>query len=202
MGWGLVALGVTVTAAAWVVVGRGRSIWWVMPPVHAVLGAIGVLAADTSVGSDLVAAFAWGVLSGWGLFLATRLAVPILGLSPAFARQVGAQYEPSRRAGLVAASALSLVVLTGEELFWRSGVLRSLDMGVAPASLLVWTAYVAGSLASRSLPIIAAAIVGGAVWGAAAWATGGVAAPLLSHAIWTTLMLVLPPALARGKMEP
>jgi len=53
------------------------------------------------------------------------------------------------------------------------------------------------NLPSRSLPIVAGAVVGGAVWGALAWWSGGLAAPLASHILWTGLMLVLPPGAGR-----
>jgi len=35
------------------------------------------------------------------------------------------------------------------------------------------------------------------VWGALAWWSGGLAAPLASHILWTGLMLVLPPKVGR-----
>ena len=96
---------------------------------------------------------------------------------------------------------LSLVVLTGEELLWRRGVQQGLALDPAAAAAITWAASVAANLSSLSLPIIAGATVGGAVWTLGAWASGGVLVPLLSHAAWTTLMLVLPPGLAREKMS-
>jgi membrane protease YdiL (CAAX protease family) len=180
----------------------------VMPPIYAVLGVVGALTAagdtgaEAGVGASASPAIVSGVVSGIALFAATRLAVPILGRWPAFARDTRAQYAPSREVGLGRALALSIVVVAGEEVLWRLAVQQDLHMDAAVAAAVVWVAYVAANLPSRSRPLVAGAVVGGAVWGALAWATGGVLAPLLSHAAWTSMMLVMPPTLARRKMEP
>jgi hypothetical protein len=203
MGWGLTAVAIVATSVAWLLVRRGVSIWVVMPTLSVALGIVGVVAADPAVSEVALAAqLGWGIGSGWALYLGTRLAVPLLGRIPAFAPHARAEYEASSRIGLVAAAGLSLVVLIGEELVWRLGVLRTLDLDPAPAAAVAWVAYVGANLASGSLPIVSAALVGGAVWTGVAWITGGVLAPLVSHAIWTTMMLVLPPALVREKMGP
>ena len=48
--------------------------------------------------------------------------------------------------------------------------------------------------------MLAGALVGGALWtGLAAW-TGGVAAPIASHLVWTGLMIAWPPLAARAKV--
>ncbi len=209
----LLVLGIAATWAGWwLVARRGASIWRVMPALYAALGILGVLVGasrspeprargwygwtDTSV----VVAAGWGIASGLGLYLATRAAVAIAGRWEPFARHTAAQYELVGAVGLRAAVGLSFVVAAGEELVWRLGIQHGLGPDAAFAAGLTWAGYVAANAMSGSLPIIAGALVGGAVWGGAAWLTGGALAPLLSHVIWTTLMLVLPPGLARGKM--
>ncbi len=74
-------------------------------------------------------------------------------------------------------------------------------MAPAAAALSHGPTYVGVNVASRSLPIVAAAIVGGAVWAGLAWWTGGVLASLASHILWTGLMLALPPGAARPALE-
>ena len=66
---------------------------------------------------------------------------------------------------------------------------------------LAWLAYLAANVPSANLAIIAGAVVGGAVWGALAFWTGGVVACLACHAVWTELMIAMPPASAR-RMDP
>jgi membrane protease YdiL (CAAX protease family) len=68
-------------------------------------------------------------------------------------------------------------------------------------AVVAWLGYVAMNAASGSLPFIAGAVVGGAVWGGLAWWTGGIAAGLASHGVWTALMLARPPASGRGPMQ-
>ena len=69
-----------------------------------------------------------------------------------------------------------------------------------PAALVAsWLAYVVANALSRSLVIVAGAVVGGAAWVALQAVTGGVAAPLACHVVWTLAMLVLPPR-TRGSM--
>ena len=209
--WVLLAVGVATTAVAWwVVAARGRSIWVVMPSLYAVLGAVSLVVAPAAgrarawhgwAGASLTAELGWGIASGLALYVATRAVVPILGRWPSFARQTVTIYGPERRVGPVAAVALSLVVVAGEELLWRRAVQQGLAVDAALAAGLTWTASLAANVASGSLPIVAAAAVGGAVWGAGAWLSGGVVVPLVSHAVWTSLMLMLPPALARRKMS-
>ncbi len=91
-------------------------------------------------------------------------------------------------------------MVPAEELFWRGLFQGRLDQSLAALAAAAWTwlAYVGTNVASGSLPIVAGAVVGGALWtGLALW-SGGVLASLLSHMLWTGLMLVLPPGAGRG----
>jgi membrane protease YdiL (CAAX protease family) len=98
---------------------------------------------------------------------------------------------------------LAFVSATCEELFWRGWTqpeLLASNAGAVTAALIAsWLAYVVANALSRSLVIVAGAVVGGAVWVLLGAATGGVAAPLACHVVWTLAMLVLPPRI-RGSM--
>jgi membrane protease YdiL (CAAX protease family) len=104
-----------------------------------------------------------------------------------------------RQGGLSLGLALVLsiaVSVPGEELFWREFVqlelVPALDGATALAAVLAWGAFVFANLFSRNLAIAAGAVVGGAVWCGLAWWTGGVAASLACHLVWTAFMLAFP----------
>jgi len=84
----------------------------------------------------------------------------------------------------------------GEELFWRRFVqlelVQALDGATLLAAALAWGAFAFANLFSRNLAIVTGAAVGGAVWCGLFWWTGGVAASLACHAVWTALMLAFP----------
>jgi membrane protease YdiL (CAAX protease family) len=212
MGWILLSTGVLATWAGWWAIrAQGVSIWRVMPPIYAVLGIIGVLLKPDPggrprawygwVGGHVAPFLLVGLASGVALFVATRIAVRVLVRWEAFARQTREQYEPAASVSLATALALSLVTLAGEELLWRWAVQQGFGVDAALATGMALGGYVVANLASGSLPILAGALVGGALWGVLSWVTGGVLAPLASHAVWTALMVVLPPPAARGKMD-
>jgi len=207
MTWALVLGGIVAATIGWSLVREGRSIWYVMPPLYGALGIIAIARGELeSVVNGGMADLLLGLAAGAGLFLATRLAVVLLRHWPAFERDAAQQYASGDALSKPTVLALSLVVLGGEELFWRGwlqGSAAQADIGsVAATALVAWIGYVAANLASGNRVIWAGAAVGGAVWGALAALTGGVLAPLASHAAWTVSMILLPPALARGKMQP
>jgi membrane protease YdiL (CAAX protease family) len=194
----LVAAGATVEVVAWRVVAAGRgSVWTVMTVAMVILGAA-ALAAGVVLASAVsvpVSAGA-GVLSGVGLFAATRAFVAIVrGGWASFGRDASSLYAARRGFPLWAAILLGAVLLVaGEELFWRGFVqvrLAEAD-GRSVGALATLGAFVGVNVASGNLAVIAAALVGGAVWTALAYWTGGVLASLLSHSVWTALMLAFP----------
>lgn len=83
-----------------------------------------------------------------------------------------------------------------EELFWRGAVQPSLGAGRAPlvATGIGTAAFMTFHLPTLQLPLIGAALLGGLAWGWLRERTGGLAAPLVAHAIWTSAMVVVPPA--------
>lgn len=88
------------------------------------------------------------------------------------------------------------VIAPLEELFWRGVVQPSLGAGRPPlvATALGTSAFLAFHLPTLQLPLIGAALLGGLAWGWLRERTGGLAAPVVAHAIWTAAMVVAPPA--------
>jgi uncharacterized protein len=195
----LALAGPIAVAGAWVVIRRGRvSVWTGM---GATAGALGILALATGESRAAGELGVWwesaiGALLGIVLYVATVVFMGVAGRWRPLRTQTAALYQ--RREGISLASALAVsVFLTapGEELLWRGVVQGVLGEAFVPllAATLAWAAYVAANAVSGSLPIVLGAVVGGAVWASMAWATGGVAASIGCHTVWTGLMILLPP---------
>ncbi len=182
---------------------RRASVWRLMPVILLAMGVAAVLVrrpvAATRVGDG--AALAVGIGSGLALYVATRAFVAVAGRWEPFRRHVVESYRAAAEVTLGESLALSLLIMVpAEELFWRGLFQGRLDQSLVAAAAGAWTwlAYVGANLTSGSLPIVAGAVVGGALWtGLAVW-SGGVLASLLSHMLWTGLMLALPPGAGRG----
>jgi uncharacterized protein len=200
----VIVVGIAAQMVAWWRISSGRvTVWKLMPFV---LGAMGVAALllmpaperTTGVGKAIVV----GLASGFALFIGTRVFVAIASHWGPFARHVEDAYREAADEPIRAALVLSLLVsVPAEEIFYRGLVQRTLAgtaLEAGGSAVAVLLLYVLGNVPSRSLPIVAGAVVGGAVWGALAWWSGGLAAPLASHILWTGLMLVLPPGAGRG----
>jgi len=142
-----------------------------------------------------------GIASGLALYAATRVFVAVAARWEPFRRHLVDKYEEAAEVSLARSLGLSLLIMVpGEELFWRGLVQARLGQALTGAAAGAWTwlAYVGVNSASASLPIVAGAIVGGALWaGLAVW-SGGMLASLASHMLWTGLMLALPPGAGRG----
>jgi membrane protease YdiL (CAAX protease family) len=93
-----------------------------------------------------------------------------------------------------------LIVVPAEELFWRGLGLPELQraIGTVAGAVGIWLAAAAVSAVWTSLPILAAAAVGGAVWTALGAWSGGVVAPIASHAVWTAAMIAWRPQTRRA----
>ena len=200
----VMVLGALSEAIGWRFVATGRArVWRLMPVVLLAMGVAAVLArppvAASKVGDDL--ALVIGIGAGLGLYVATRLFVAVAGRWKPFRRDVVEKYQEAAEVPLGEALALSLLIMVpAEELFWRGLFQARLEQSLVAAAAGIWTwlAYVGANAASGSQPIIAGALVGGALWtGLAVW-SGGVLASLVSHMLWTGLMLALPPGAGRG----
>lgn len=194
-------LGVVVEGAAWWwISSRGASVWATMTPVLVGLGVLALLTGRPEAAEDVTpaAAAAAGLVGGVALYLATRAFVAVVAPRwRAFRVQSVAMYGRRGSRPLGAVLALSaLLMVPGEELFWRGLFLPELEhaLDAAPlAAVLAWVGFVAANLPSRNLAIVAGAAVGGVAWVALAAWSGGVLAGLLCHVAWTALMLAFPP---------
>ena len=195
--------GFVLEVVAWRAVAAGRaSVWGLMVGVFAVHGVVAmiVLPPIASGHEPLVTVLVVGALSGLALWAATLAFVAVAVRWEPFRRAVADRYARAAEVSLPTAVAISLLIaVPGEELFWRNLAQRRLGVSSEVlGAVAAWVGYVAANVASGSLPFVAGAIVGGAVWGGLAWWTGGIAASLASHGVWTTMMLVRPPSSGRG----
>lgn len=195
--------GILVEAVAWWVVrGRRARLWRTLPAVLAAMAVAAVLVRPPVLAADVPAgrALVGGLAAGLGLFLATRLFVAAASRWTSFRAATVDIYAEAAPIPLGLALALSILVMVpSEELFWRGLVQPRLDdlAGPTTAAIVTWLAFTAVNIPSRSLPIVLGAAVGGAVWAGLGWWTGGVLASLVSHILWTGLMIGLPPAPGR-----
>jgi hypothetical protein len=203
----LVVVGIGAQAALWRSVALGRLLFW--PTISVTFGALGsaVLLVGVSwcdeVGAP--AALAMGVGSGLLLYVATRVVVEIATRLPSLEASVMGIYGWSAGVSPMAIWALTLLlVVPGEELFWRGLVLPELQRSTSlvAGAVLTWLGAVGVTALWSSAPLLAAAVVGGAVWTALGAWSGGVLAPIASHLVWTSLMLAWPPSAGRGKVRP
>lgn len=192
-------LGLGAEGIAWWFVGfRRANVWVAMTPVLGAMGLAALIAGSPAWSPDVspgVSAGA-GVGGGVALYLGTRAFVRVVRPWEAFGRHSVGIYLRRGRLSAPAALLLSvLLVVPGEELFWRGlfqvELVGAMD-GRTAAAILAWVAYVAANLPSANLAIVAGAVVGGAAWTALGAWTGGALAPLACHAVWTALMISLP----------
>jgi membrane protease YdiL (CAAX protease family) len=193
---GLVAEGV----AWWWISSRGTSVWSTMTPVLVAMGLAALLTGRPDVAEDVsaLASVEVGLASAVVLYLATRAFIAVVAPRwDAFREQSVAMYGRRGPRSIGAVVALSaLLMVPGEELFWRGLFLPELDArldAVGLAAVLAWAGFVVANAPSRNLAIVAGAVVGGAAWVTLAVWSGGVLAGLVCHVGWTVLMLALPP---------
>lgn len=197
----IMLLGMVVEGAAWWwISSRGASVWSTMTPVLVGMGFAALLTGRPEVAEDVtpLAAVGVGLAAAMALYLATRAFVAVVAPRwGAFREQSVAMYgrRGSRPIGAVVALS-ALLMVPGEELFWRGLFLSELQVrldGVGLAAVLAWAGFLVANAPSRNLAIVAGAAVGGAVWVTLAAWSGGVLAGLVCHVGWTALMLALPP---------
>lgn len=202
LGTVLVWAGPPLVAAAWLAVRRGwTSIWVAMAAVAGPLGALALVAGVPVAGEVGGAAeAALGLGAGLALYGATAAFMYVARGWSVLARHAGAVYAWRESLPLwVALLLASVVVAPGEELLWRGLVQGRLavHLGASGAAAAAWAAYVAVNAVAGSLPILLGAAVGGAAWAALALWTGGVAASIACHVVWTGLMVAAPPVFRR-----
>jgi membrane protease YdiL (CAAX protease family) len=191
---------------AWRVIVAGRaSVFTLLPPLHAVLGLIAIAVRPPALSgrSTVLVATAAGIGSGLALYAATRAFLAFATRWPSFHDKIEATYERrGSRSRLLQVVLGAGIAAPGEELFWRGLVSTRFQasMPTLTGPGLAWILWIAVNAASQDLSIVLGAVVGGAVWAGLAVLTKGVLAPILSHAVWTSLMLVAPPGPGREKM--
>lgn len=192
--------GVLAQAVAWWMVERGHgTVWSLVTPLLLMLGVVAVVVGSPplSVETSVAAALGVGAAAGVGFYLATRAFVIVVTGWEAFQRRSAQMYARQDPLSTSRAVLLSAVLgAPGEELFWR-GLLqgelaRALDGRTALAAAIALVLFVVANAPSGNLAIVAAALVGGAIWGSLAAWTGGIAAPIVCHALWTALMIAFP----------
>jgi membrane protease YdiL (CAAX protease family) len=198
--------GVALEAAAWWLVSfRRREVWRATVPVLTMLGVVALVVGPPAWSPDVAvaASVAAGVASGFALYLGTRMFVAIVEPWRRFRLHAQAIYLRQGERSLRRALVLSVVLsVPGEELFWR-GFLQpeavdALAGRAALGALVTWAAFVLANLPSANLAIVAGAVVGGAVWTGLGWWSGGALAPMVSHMVWTALMVSFPVVRAAG----
>jgi membrane protease YdiL (CAAX protease family) len=199
----VMAIGALAEAVGWVLVSaRGRSVWRLMPWILGGMGVAAVLASPPVAAARVGVPIALGVGVATGLLLYVGTLVFVIAASRVsrFRRAVASIYGEAAEVSLAASLVLSLVVMVpAEELFWRGLFQAHLDgtWSAAGAAVATWLAYTLVNAASRRLPIVAGALVGGALWAVLSAWSGGMLASLISHMLWTGLMLALPPGAGR-----
>jgi membrane protease YdiL (CAAX protease family) len=202
----VLVVGVVAQAIAWRLVALRRAPFWpTVGGTWAIVGTAALVIGDPRCCHDrrLAEALAVGIVSGTVLYVATRVVVTFASRWRVIADQVEETYGRSAEAAPVALWLVSLAIaVPGEELFWRGVATPWLVDATAtvPGAILAWLVAAGVAAIWGSLPFIAAGAVGGAVWTALAIWSGGVAAPLASHAVWTACMIAWRPPTARAKV--
>jgi membrane protease YdiL (CAAX protease family) len=198
----LIGAGILLQIAMWRLIAVGRVPFW--PATSVTFAILGIAAALVRApGSTDLSSLLVGAGSGAALYGATRVVVAsLLERIPSFASSVSDVYGRSQEIPGTAVWVLTLAIaIPGEELFWRGLVLPELQgiTSIAVGAGLAWFGYVAANVLLRNLSILAAAIVGGALW-TVLGSVRDVGAAVVSHLVWTSLMLLWPPRTARGKV--
>ena len=195
----LVATGFVAVVGAWFLVrAQVTSVWVAMGLTFTMLAFLSLASGRVGWATrvDLAVAIAVGLGLGATLYASTAAFFRVTRRWDSLHRQTRSLYQ--HRQGISLARTLgmgSLLVSPGEELFWR-GLVQDLAVasaGTLRGAVVAWGVYVAANVASGSLPVVVGAAVGGAAWGALAWWSGGVAASIACHVVWTALMIARPP---------
>ncbi|WP_328610015.1 CPBP family intramembrane metalloprotease [Amycolatopsis sp. NBC_00345] len=125
-------------------------------------------------------------VGAFGGFYATALVARRI---PVLSRAISGVLAYAHRGSGPAVFATTLATGAAEEVFFR-GVLQEPGTSVVTSTAV----YALSTVATRNPALVLASIVMGTVFGLQRRATGGVQAPLLTHVVWSALMLrYLPP---------
>ena len=114
-------------------------------------------------------------------------------LFPELAAQVAADYTLVPTAAALAYFPRLLVVVLAEELLFRGSWLRAARHDSLPGALYALLAYALSQVGWGSFAVILASVLCGAIWLAAARWSQSLIAPLIAHAIWSSVVLLFRP---------
>ncbi|MDE9366152.1 CPBP family glutamic-type intramembrane protease [Luteipulveratus sp. YIM 133132] len=135
-----------------------------------------------------------GLLTGLALSAACALGVLVLARVGAVHEEVSSVIDLARRGRLALVLPLAVLTGTAEELFFRGAVYEALPRG--REVVLSTVLYALVTMATGNPMLVAATVVLGLVTARQRAVTGGVLAPVITHAVWTVcLVLVLPAVL-------
>lgn len=192
-----ISAGGVLTGVAGTWVRRGTRGWYPDEPARRTFPTFRVTPAQVALA---VAVAVVHLAVGHGLFALGALVLPEITAT------AGEVYGRASAVPLWLAIVLGgLITAPLEEVYWR-GAVQPLT-GPLLASRLPWLARIpAGRLigttvlytlfhvATGQLVLVFAAALGGLVWGWLLDRTGSVGATMIAHGLWTTLMLLVPPA--------
>jgi len=180
----------------------GSDVYAVMGPFSlAVIGIVGILVHRR--GDALWSWIALKARAAWiglGVGVAMTLTTYALFhmavvLVPPLDAEVEGLYALTRVERLPLALACTLLIIVAEELLWRGLMLDELErlMPRAAAQTLSVLSYGLAQLGSGSLVVFALAVVCGSIWMLERRFAGSLLAPLLSHLIWTPIVILVWP---------
>lgn len=178
--------------------GRGDIYWAV--GLHALLVIAVVLALRGASLREIVAPRGRDILLGVGvgviMTLATYPAYEAAGsLVPGLSTHVARLYRAASPQTPAIALAWTMVILTGEELLWRSAWIDvwTPRWGATAAAVSSVVAFAITQLGSGSIIVALLACTCGAIWTGLRMYTGRVVPGLIAHAIWTPVVILIHP---------
>ncbi|HEU5208716.1 MAG TPA: type II CAAX endopeptidase family protein [Longimicrobiales bacterium] len=140
------------------------------------------------------------LLSGLGVGVAmTLLTYPLFFLAratfPGLGSAVSELYATAQRISVAEALPWVVAIIIAEELLWRGALLQVLSCRVPDrlAMVLSVLSYALAQFGSGSWIVMLLAAVCGSIWTLQRRWTHSLVAPLISHIIWTTTVVVLHP---------
>lgn len=114
---------------------------------------------------------------------------------PSLAGRVGELYRNAGSGSFAMAMVATVAVIFAEEILWRGPLLRPLERkaGRGVMILISLGTYTLAQGGSRSVVVMLAALICGAIWLLERLWTRSLIAPLLSHLMWTLIVVHLLP---------
>jgi membrane protease YdiL (CAAX protease family) len=167
-------------AAIWILGG------WLSGPLH-----LGYLPLRGAMRRPVSTGFVVGLLAG-AVFIAGSLVVRQI---PPLHDYVENVLDHARYGSLVLITLVTLVNGVAEEVFFRGALFAAI--GRRQPVLISTVIYAAATLATRNPMLVFAAVTLGLVLALQRRASGGILAPIITHVVWSAMMLFLLPPLFR-----